>query len=153
MPEGSEWYQIDPKLLKGNSSSFRTNLVSFRTFRHPLFSKPIGWDFFCHFLQQDDHQSAVYCDCLSCLAHAREETKWSGPNIFNQSYIWKPLQINFQDKLETPKTLKFVWKSCKIGYCAVFCPGYGEGSKSKRQNNGGLMKNVVFSKKEKDKAN
>ena len=32
----------------------------------------------------------------------------------------------------------------------ILC-SYGEGSKSKRQNNGGLMKNVVFSKKEKDK--
>ena len=38
----------------GNSCSFRTNLVSFRTFRRHLFPKPISWlGLFCHFLQQD----------------------------------------------------------------------------------------------------
>ena len=38
----------------GHSCSFQTNLVSFRTFRRPLFPKPVSWlGLFCRFLQQD----------------------------------------------------------------------------------------------------
>ena len=38
----------------GHSYSFRTNLVSFRTFRYPLFPKTVSWlGLFCCFLQQD----------------------------------------------------------------------------------------------------
>ena len=37
----SKWYKIDPKWLRGYSCSFRFNLVSFRTFRCPLFPKPV----------------------------------------------------------------------------------------------------------------
>ena len=43
-----------------DSCSFRTNLVSFRTFRRLLFPKPISWQgLFCHFLQQ----SGSRCKC------------------------------------------------------------------------------------------
>ena len=41
--KGSEWYQIDPKWLVGHSCSFRTKLVSSRTFRRPLFPKLVSW--------------------------------------------------------------------------------------------------------------
>ena len=41
-------------LKEGHSCSFRTNLVSFRTFRCPLFPKPVSCPgLFCCFLQQD----------------------------------------------------------------------------------------------------
>ena len=58
--EGSEWYQIDPKWLRGHSCSFRTNFVSFRTFRHPRFPKPVSWlGLFCRLLQLDGSTSFI----------------------------------------------------------------------------------------------
>ena len=44
--------------------SFRINLVSFRIFRHPLFPKPVSWDFFCWFLQQDSSSLCAVCNGL-----------------------------------------------------------------------------------------
>ena len=42
----------------GHSCSFRTNLVSFKTFKHSLFPKPVPFlDYFCRFLQQDSSSS------------------------------------------------------------------------------------------------
>ena len=39
---------------EAHSFSFRTNLVSFRIFRRPLFSTPVSWlGLFCRFLQQE----------------------------------------------------------------------------------------------------
>ena len=48
----------DTKLI--HSCSFRTNLVSFRTFRRPLFPKPISWlRLFYRFLQQHGSSRAI----------------------------------------------------------------------------------------------
>ena len=45
----------------GNSRLFRTNLVSFRTFRRPLFPKPVSLlELFCRFLQQDSSRSTYF---------------------------------------------------------------------------------------------
>ena len=41
----------------GHSCSFRTNWASFRTFRRPLFPKPVSrLGLFCRFLQQDSYR-------------------------------------------------------------------------------------------------
>ena len=48
-------------MINGVSHSclFRTNLVSFRTFRRPLFHKPVYWlGLFCRFLQQDSSSNS-----------------------------------------------------------------------------------------------
>ena len=46
------------RIKRGNSCSFRTNLVSFRTFRRSIFPKPVSWlGLFCLFLQQDRSRS------------------------------------------------------------------------------------------------
>ena len=59
----------DIKLILNNlgshSYSFRTNLVSFRTFRRPLFPKPVSWQvLFCHFLQQSSSSTTFSLACF-----------------------------------------------------------------------------------------
>ena len=40
---------------------FRTNLISFRNFRRPLFPKPVSWlGLFCRFFQQDGSSFHIY---------------------------------------------------------------------------------------------
>ena len=88
MSKDSKCYQIDPKWLRGSlahSCSFRTNLVSFRTFRLPLFPKPVSWlGLFCRFLQQTGYTvyilgfGFVYDAELKCklaLMHSRPQNR------------------------------------------------------------------------------
>ena len=83
----------DTKLIlndyKGHSCSFRTNLVSIRTFRCPQFPKQfLGWDFFCRFIQQTG-SSAVLKMYSSINLYCSEEIL----NVFSLIHIislkWK----------------------------------------------------------------
>ena len=59
-------------------SSFRINLVSFRTFRHPLLPKLVSWlGLFCRFLQQDGSTiiSNIY-HCSYNSAQLSSEVFW-----------------------------------------------------------------------------
>ena len=65
--------------------SFKTNSVSFRTFRCPLFPKPVSWlELFCRFLQQTgstfqffSHQNCFLffrCGCDECMTSRSEDS-------------------------------------------------------------------------------
>ena len=63
-----------PRWISDVLSKFRINLVSFRTFRRPLFCKPVSWQgLFCHFLQQTGSNAKHY-NLTNCFVNQKFKT-------------------------------------------------------------------------------
>ena len=99
----------------GHSCSFRTSLLLFRTFRCPLFPKPVSWlGLFCRFLQQDGSRDIFYFDLILI-----DFQKALGHQIFQKNIVcYRHVLINLFYNIMPPTW--FVWKLIKSQINKIF---------------------------------